>query len=267
MTDEYFGTPAQIAMMRRTSALWSLLKDHPEYGFYGRSVMLSDYSAAGFEAFEPLIRLTGIGVAYGIRTDAADEAMATLADAGLQTDSFGFCQTVEPSIDLAREVVQTHALPDDLTVIEIDMESPAADVADLAEVALAGGVLPSPGHVLRGKTVEGVVLLAREGGTGRAVACAAAFDSFKRGTQRGDHAWWGMLSTVPDRRGQKIALILGAMSMLRMYEKTGLAKFFTGIRHGNQSSSALCAKLGVVHAGWEIIVGMDPEQFSGQLTA
>ncbi len=267
MTDEYFGTPAQIAMMRRTSALWSLLKDHPDYGFYGRSVMLSDYGAGGFEAFEPLIRLSGAGVAYGVRTDAADEEKATLAGAGFHTDSYGYCHTVEPSIELAREVVGRHALPDDLTVIEIDMESPAADVSDLAEVALAGGVLPSPGHVLRGRTVDGVVLLAREVGTGRPVACAAAFDSFKRGTQRGDHAWWGMLSAVPDRRGQRIALILGAMAMLRMFEKTGLSKFFTSIRHGNASSTALCAKLGVAHTGWETIVGMDPEQFSGQLTA
>jgi len=53
------------------------------------------------------------------------------------------------------------------------------------------------------------------------VASAGAVDSFQPPAPVGDHCWWGMLSTHPDRRREKIALILGADAMVRMSEDIG----------------------------------------------
>jgi len=42
-----------------------------------------------------------------------------------------------------------------------------------------------------------------------------------------------MLATAPARRGQRLALILGAMAMQAMHEVSGLRDFMTGIETSN----------------------------------
>jgi hypothetical protein len=49
--------------------------------------------------------------------------------------------------------------------------------------------------------------------------------------------------------------------MVAMYERTGIAKFSTGVRDDNVASTRLCEKLGVVRSDYLILVGMDPDAF------
>ena len=59
-----------------------------------------------------------------------------------------------------------------------------------------------------------------------------------------------MLATREDRRGEKIALQLGAMAIEHMWVNEGARGFITGVRQDNRSSQALCGRLGVHDTDW-----------------
>ena len=94
------------------------------------------------------------------------------------------------------------------------------------------------------------------------MACASALDCFHPQAPVRDRCWWGMLSTQPDRRGEKIAWILGVDAMVRMSEDSGFQKFSTGVRGDNAPSTALCAKLAVARTDYMGLVGIDPSVVS-----
>jgi hypothetical protein len=52
-----------------------------------------------------------------------------------------------------------------------------------------------------------------------------------------------MLATLEDRRGEIIALLLGAQAIVHMWERHGARGFMTGVRADNSSSQALCNRL------------------------
>ena len=72
-----------------------------------------------------------------------------------------------------------------------------------------------------------------------------------------------MLATDDSRRGEGIALVLGAMAMLRMNEAFGYTDCFTGIRAGNAPSEALCAKLGLSPSDTLVLIAIDPAMLAG----
>jgi len=73
-----------------------------------------------------------------------------------------------------------------------------------------------------------------------------------------------MLATRKDRRGERIALLLGAQAIIHMWERHGARGFMTGVRADNPSSQALCNKLGVTASNWIYASCMDKEVFAGQ---
>ena len=85
-------------------------------------------------------------------------------------------------------------------------------------------------------------------------------------SRRATDVFWGMLATREDRRGQRIALLLGAQAIVHMWEKHGARGFMTGVRADNASSQALCNKLGVGATEWIYASCMDREQFAGAIT-
>ena len=70
-----------------------------------------------------------------------------------------------------------------------------------------------------------------------------------------------MLATREDRRGQGIALLLGALCMLAMNERHGFDKFFTAVKKGNTPSERLCAKLGLKPNDTSAVFAIDPDFF------
>ena len=263
MEDRFFGPPDVQVMSRRAQALYNLVKDDPQYVWYGRFVAAADFRTGGIEAFLNLIRIQGASPGYFIPIEIADEVDGALEAAGMRRDWYDYVVTAGDSIARARNILADHALGDDLEVTRLGTDSPDEDLDAFAEVAGVGGVLPPPASVLRGKARKGVFLLARDKATGQAVTCAASVESFHPDSHAGDHAFWGMLSTIPEWRGRKLALILGARAMVTMSEEHGVSKFTTSVRASNEGSMVLCAKLDMKPGTWRCVVGMDPGQFSG----
>jgi uncharacterized membrane protein YdjX (TVP38/TMEM64 family) len=144
--------------------------------------------------------------------------------------------------------------------------SPAL-LASFAEMALGCGVLPPSVEGMRGQLRPAVVLVAVDR-QGQVVSCAASASFAHPGhpTLAGQ-AWWGMLATAPQRRGEKLALVLGARAMLAMAEQFGLRDFMTGVEPGNTPSEAVCSRMGM-QTGNTVIVGCaDPVSLkSGRMT-
>ncbi len=76
-------------------------------------------------------------------------------------------------------------------------------------------------------------------------------------------AWWGMLATAPERKGQRLALILGAIVMRQMGDRFGFEQFFTGVQPGNAPSEAVCRKSGLAPDGTATITVVDPTMLAG----
>ena len=72
-----------------------------------------------------------------------------------------------------------------------------------------------------------------------------------------------MLATREDRRGERIALLLGAQAIVHMWERHGARGFMTGVRADNAPSQTLCKKLGVCATDWIYASCIDREMFGG----
>ncbi|SMX22349.1 GNAT family N-acetyltransferase [Boseongicola aestuarii] len=262
MQGKFYGPPDVQRMTRRAMALFRVVQDDPDFAWYGRFVALADFETGGVQRFLDLIEVQGASPAYWIANAAADTVKASVLRAGYRADRFEYVVSEGDSVSRARGNLSKYAIGDDVLVSRLGPDSPEADLDDFAEVAGAGGVLPPPEAVLRGAARKGVFLLARERATGRAISCAASIETFHVGSRRADSAFWGMLSTLPDWQGRKLALALGARAMVAMHEDNGFSKFITGVRAENEGSMALCAKLDMVPGKWCSYYGMDPAQFS-----
>lgn len=262
MADLFFGSDDARELTRRSMMLHRIAGGDRDLAWYGRWVALTWSGPDCLNRFEALIRLQGASPLYWIPSEEEASVIRALEGAGLKPDLFENVCSAGNSVAAARVILATQSLPDDLEVVRLGPESPDTDLTDFADLALSEGVLPPPSPVLRGAMRRGVCLLARSRHTGDAVSTAVSIEMFHPEGPRGDHAFWGMLTTVPARRGEKIALILGAMAMTAMEEEHGLSRFMTGVRAANASSLALCAKVDMVPTGYRIVAGMDPSQFS-----
>ena len=262
MKERFFG-PADIqAVSRRAKALFEIAGNDPDLAWYGRYVSLADYQTGGLQKFLNLIRLQGACAACWIPVEAADDVVVALVSEGLRPDRFEYVVSEGDSIARAREILAKYSLGDDLEVTRLGAESSDDDIEAFAEIAVAGGVLPPPTSVMRGEIRRGAFLFARDKASGRVVSCGAGIESFHPTSHRSDHVFWGMLSTLPQWRGRKIALILGAQAMVTLFEDYGFSKFATGVRAGNAGSMALCAKLDMLPGKWCTFVGMDPSSLT-----
>jgi len=247
--EELFGSPNRIALMKRSAALWSLLKDNPRYAYYGRTVALSDIADDTADILCSLARLQGVGVAYYSPKLSAANLLATLERRGFSTDRHEHYRGGELAYQASRAILAMHSLPPDLTVSTLDQHTPRAFVADVAELCQACDVMPVPGPIMRGQARRGINLVASDR-YGRPVASASSFVMHHPSSPHADDVFWGMLVTREDRRGEKIALVLGAKTIVHMWENEGARGFMTGVRKENASSQALCNRLGVKDSEW-----------------
>ncbi len=264
--DSYFGTPAQQAMLRRGRAMFDLLRDDPRLTYYGRTVGI-----ATLHDIDLLHRLCVLQGAAHIAAVEADDATGLKAQAearGLSVTLFARWTGTQSALDAAQRIVATVALPGDVTMHVIDATSPGAHLAALAEVAATCGVLPPTGAVLRGVLRPGVGVVALDA-DGRGTSCAAAAHLHHPDhAELGAQAWWGMLATRTDRRGERLALVLGARAMIEMAARFGTQGFMTGIQRGNAASEAVCARLGLRDEGRVTVTAVDPGAIaSGKLTS
>lgn len=245
---ECFGTEAQRGLLARGQSLFDILRDDPRFTYYGRTVGLVGPCEGAVVLLASLARLQG-------SSHYAKVANADMARLSAETEAQGLCVTRYARWEGATEahatataILRGHALPDDLTVHRVQSDSPTDILRLLSEVTLACGVLPLSGAVLRGRTRPGLALMATDR-TGRPVACAGAASYLHPDHPMGrTQCWWGMLATHPDRRGERLALILGAIALREAQARFGFSQVFTGVEPGNAASEAVCRRIGLVPA-------------------
>lgn len=261
--EEYFGSPDQQALQRRALAMHRLLRDDPRFHCHGRSVGVSRSEDDGPALQAALTRLQGACACEAVPGEALAAHVAALEDQGLKTDQFEEWTGGGGVFDAARAVLAARSLPEDLEIVTVGSDTAAGDMQALADLTASCGVLLPMGAFMRGEAAPAICLYARDA-EGRPVASAAAVMQFHRNHPRGSEAWWGMLATRDDRRGEGIALMLGAAALIAARERLGCAGVFTGIRAGNAPSAALCGKLGLAHEGRFAVIAIDPGMFGAE---
>lgn len=244
-----------------------LLGDDPRYGYYGRSVGLNSRETGDIDRIAALARAQGNTNCGAVSDGDVADVRSALEQRGLAVTHYAKWEGGDDSLSVARDIVGTRQLPEDLVLTRFNASTPAARVASLAEMSLGCGVLPICGESLRGLRQPAVCVAAVDA-QGDVVCCAAA-----SAIAHSDHptlsgqAWWGMLATRPDRRGQRLALILGAHAMLEMRDRFGFRSFMTGVEPGNAPSEAVCAKMAMAPRGYAVITCADPAALaSGRMT-
>lgn len=164
----------------------------------------------------------------------------------------------EAALAASHKTLETFALPKDLTVMALDENTPAKLVFEVAELCQSCEVMPVPGSIMRGVTKKGICLVAVDG-RGRPAGTASSYILHHSESPRSRDVFWGMLATQPERRGEKIALLLGAQAIRYMWEKHGARGIMTGVRAENESSQVLCNKLGLSSTQWICASCIDPE--------
>lgn len=258
----YFGNSDQQRLQMRAENLWKLLRDVPDYACHGRAVGLASYSEQNLEQQIALARLQGVAPVDGMPRDHLETRRNRLEDAGLVTDVYDHWEGSVATFDAAEEILSKRALPADLEVLAAAADTSAADLKHLDRLTQSCDVLLPMGSFLRGLDRPSVFLFARDP-EGRVVGAAAAVAQFHEAHPKGKMVWWGMLSTHEERRGEGIALTLGAMVLRNVREHLGLSECFTGIRAGNTPSEALCSKLALSRTDTVDLLAIHPESFGG----
>jgi hypothetical protein len=259
---ELFGSPDRAALALRSAQLWTVVRGDPRYAYYGRLVGLSAPETPDMaERMQALANLQGVAVSYFYPAERAEALRAELVARGLEPDRHEHYLGREASNDLATQILGDLTLPEDLTVGVVDQATPGALLQAIAEMSEASEVMPVPGLAMRGRMQPGICLYALDA-AGAPVATASSFMLHHPQNPNGKVAFWGMLATRPDRRGEKIGLILGAMAIRHMWDRHGARGFMTGVRADNPSSQALCAKLGVLPSDWIYASCLDRSLFT-----
>ena len=264
---ELFGSDDQRALLRRGMAMARLIGNDPRYTYYGRTVGLVSFDDGTLDDLIALTRLQGNSNCGVVANDDIADLAAQLKDHGLSPVQYAKWVGENTALTAARQLVRTVALPQDVTLITLDEHTRPETIGSLADMALGCGVLPSCGAVLRGLGKPAVCVAAVDQ-AGTVVSCAATA-AFAHGDHPllGRQAWWGMLATAPTRRGERLALILGAHAIVTMHEKYGFSSFMTGVEPGNAPSEAVCARIGFLNTDVSVLGCADPALLgSGRMT-
>jgi hypothetical protein len=255
---EYYGSPDNIAAMKRGAALWSLLKNDQRFAFYGRLVAASQPLENTAEVISSLARLQGGAPCYFFPKSEIDTLNSELKEKGFSTDRFEHFLGEEAAYAAARQALQNYSLPSDLVVKRLDKETPGDFVGKVVELMESCEVMPVPASYLRGSQGNGICLVATDNND-MPIAAATSIFLHPSASPYAKTVFWGMLATRPDRRGQKIALLLGAQAIVHMWEEKGARGFMTGVRNDNLSSITLCNRLGVTDTNCAYAVCIDPQ--------
>jgi hypothetical protein len=263
VSEEFFGTPDMKAVTFKASQLWNVAGDNPRLQSHGRAVGMNwEGDDTDLSLQLSLARLQGVAGCDFIPAKDTESYILALEKEGMKTDRYELWETKPDVRDNANKILAENGLQDDLEVEIVGSETPLNSLKAVAALTEKCGVTLPMGSFVRGISRPSVYMYARDE-NGIPVGHASATAAFHSNSKYGSYVHWGMLATDPDRRGEKIALILGAMSMLSMNRQHGYEKFMTGIRDGNVPSEKLCSKLHLTRSDTTVVVAIDPESFSG----
>jgi hypothetical protein len=132
--DEFYGSPARIALARRSANLWLLLRDNPRYAYYGRLVALSDPGEDAADVLSAMARQEGAAVACFYPIRAAQCLFAQLEERGLAADRHEHFSGGDAALAASRRALEDFVLPTDLSIFAIDAGTPCELVREVAEL-------------------------------------------------------------------------------------------------------------------------------------
>jgi len=256
---EFFGAPPQQAMQRLGAALWPLVSANPRFAYEGRFVAIDAPDVADLDAMGSLVALQGGTGAFFV--DAAKEAalLAGLKARGLTTDRWDHLMADASAVPVCRALVENYRVPEGFVLRELGADTPQAEMAAFAAMAMDCGVNAPAGRVFRGGRPS--VLFVIADAAGDIIACSGAVARHEAGSPFADASWWGMLATRPDVRGRGFSRYLGALALLAMADRHGKRRYYTGVRPDNAVSQKLCRSLGLGDHGLAVIAALDPARF------
>ena len=258
---EAFGSDAQKRMAILGERLLRLIGEDPRFCSHGRGIQVANEYSGALDDTVTMARILGITAIETVPRSEVPETRKKIERQGLKTDVISCYIGGLDCVDIAREVLATRALPEDLSVRVIDRDSPPEWLEYFAEIALMHGVLPPIGPVMRGLSRPGFAMVAVDS-AGVPVATAGSVLCHPPSSPLHLRAQWGQLSTHPDRMGQGIAKVLGAKALVHSHETLGATGFKTGITPGNVASARLCEGLGLKDCGKDIVVVIDPQLYA-----
>lgn len=259
---KYFGTPDQQALERRAGLLWQIVKGDPRYSSHGRAVAVIEGRAEDVDLQIALARVQGVGPSPRLTPEVMQARKTAIEAAGLVTDVYEHWASGPSAIPVARDLLARRALPDELAVLQVGLDSTDQEFRSLDALTQSCGVLLPASNFLCGAEGPAVCFYARTA-EGEAVGVAAAVAESPPSSAAADRSWWGMLSTAAPWRGRGIAKLLGAMALVAMADRYKMRVFGTGIRAGNTESEVLCAGLGFAPSGLHDLMAIDPVTISG----
>jgi hypothetical protein len=214
--EEYFGTEAQNALMKRGRDLYKLVQADPRLAFHGRSIiLLGGRGADTAPLMARIARLCGASAIHFYPSEKTEALKAELTGLGQNAADWDLCTGGRQAYENCKALMAEIPLPGDLRLKRLSADSPAALVRATAELSMDCGVMPMPGRQMRGLANPGLCLVAVDA-DGAPVATGSSYRYTHPDSDYRDYAFWGMLATRPDRRGQKLAVILGATAIVRM---------------------------------------------------
>jgi acetyltransferase (GNAT) family protein len=258
MKEMNFGTPEQVSLVQRANALWRLLADDPRYAFQARAVSLAQPGKDTGEKVIALARLQGYASCHFVPRKQSTGLLAAYKAAGLNAVQWEQYWGNEAALALSAGFLADYRPKDGLRLKTVMPDTPDGVVRAIADMSMGAGVLPPPGSAMRGHGPKGVFRYA-ETPDGRIVACGGGFMAYHRGGLRADEAFWGMLATDPNWRGQRLACWVGAQVIVDMADRFGAKGFSSGVKADNPSSQAMCARLGVTASDYVYAGATDPQ--------
>lgn len=258
----FFGTPDQQAVTRRAADAWTLLKDDPRFSTHGRTVGINSHVTTDMSLLTALTRLQGVGACECLPDEDVDRLRSELVALGFKTDCYVQWESGPDTIGLCDAWLASNELPDDVELLRIGPDTPLNRLQEVADlVASVDMMLPMESFV-RGQAVSSVYYAAIDR-NGLPVAHASTTRSFHPDAPNGEETHWGMLATADHRRGEGMALYLGALALTKLHREYGFTGFVTGIRAGNVPSEKLCGRLGFAPRGRSIVLAIDPTVIEG----
>ncbi|MEL6689718.1 MAG: N-acetyltransferase [Pseudomonadota bacterium] len=260
---DYFGTDAQQEVLRRSRAVYGLMRNDPRCTYYGRSVGLCTPADAAEETLDAFLTLQGTASIARVSADEMPSVEAEMTSRGLSVTRYDRWLGHDDCVAAAKAITAQTSLPEGLTLSELTSASDPELFEALAQLATSCGVMLPNLAVLRGELRPGTCFVATTP-EGRAVSCAAgaAFAHPDHPTLSKE-AWWGMLATAQDWRGHRLALLLGAQAILALRSKLPGCTIMTGVQPGNAPSEAVCSKLGLAPDGTQVATIVDPSALPG----
>lgn len=263
MDQQFFGTPDQQAVTRRAADAWALLRDDPRYSTHGRTVGINSHVTTDRSLLMALTRLQGVGACDCLPDGEVAPLQAELLKLGFRTDSYVQWESAPDTIDRCDDWLASHELPEDVELLRIDPDTPLTRLHQVADLLASAELMLPMESFVRGQACRSVYIAAidREG---IPVAHASATQTFHPDAPNGTETHWGMLATAQHRRGEGMAIYLGALALTRMHREYGFDRFMTGIRPGNVPSEKLCGRLDFAPRGRSIVLAIDPGMIASE---